>query len=96
VSFAAVRECQRFVAQAAEKGAENAAAPKTFAMIKIREHRDLSEALAERTGIRHESPQLFLLDHGEVAWCASHWQITVAALAEALAACAAPSSLPAS
>lgn len=85
VSFEALRQCKRFVAQAAEKAAESGAQRQTFVMIKIREHRDLSTALAERTGVRHESPQLFLIDKGEVAWNASHWAITAAALGEASA-----------
>jgi len=88
VSFEALRQYKRYAKQVSEEGAEEAedsSAAQTFAMVKIREHRDLSNALAERTGIRHESPQLFLLDHGEVVWHADHWAITAAALGEALA-----------
>ncbi len=38
-------------------------------------HRDISNAIAERFGIRHESPQLLLLHHGRVSYHASHSEI---------------------
>jgi bacillithiol system protein YtxJ len=46
--------------------------------------RDLSRAVEERTGVRHESPQALVLARGAVRWNASHDAITSAALAQAL------------
>ena len=47
--------------------------------------RPLARAVAERTGIRHESPQAFLLVAGEARWSAAHGAITEKSLAAALA-----------
>lgn len=38
-------------------------------------HRDVSNAVAEKTGIRHESPQALLIIGGEVAYHDSHYGI---------------------
>ena len=38
-------------------------------------HREVSDAVASRYGIRHESPQLLILKDGEVADHASHHSI---------------------
>jgi len=46
--------------------------------------RELSLGLAERTGVRHESPQVLILRDGEAVWSASHGAITAAAVARAL------------
>ncbi|MBI4604837.1 MAG: bacillithiol system redox-active protein YtxJ [Planctomycetes bacterium] len=47
------------------------------------ESRPASNAVAERLGVPHASPQAILLRDGAVAWTASHWEITAEALAEA-------------
>jgi bacillithiol system protein YtxJ len=44
----------------------------------------VSKAIAERFGIRHESPQLFLVVDGAVVWHASHHRITRRDIAAAL------------
>ncbi len=46
--------------------------------------RALSLGLAERTGVRHESPQVLVLRDGEVVWLASHGAITAVDVARAL------------
>lgn len=56
-----------------------------FFVLKIQKVRPLSNDLAERTGVRHESPQALLLREGKAVWHTSHGGITAAALAEALA-----------
>ncbi len=48
--------------------------------IEVVQQRPLARAVAERTGIRHESPQAILLAHGEARWNASHGAITAASL----------------
>ena len=46
------------------------------------EQRPASNAIAEATGVPHESPQALWLRNGAVAWHASHSAITRAALSE--------------
>lgn len=38
-------------------------------------HRDISNALAERTGVVHESPQLLLVQEGKCVFDASHFDV---------------------
>jgi bacillithiol system protein YtxJ len=42
----------------------------------VQHSRSVSNAIAERTGIRHESPQAILLKGGEVVYHASHYDVT--------------------
>ncbi len=42
--------------------------------------RDVSDAVEELFGVRHQSPQAFLVRRGTPAWTASHWSITADAL----------------
>ena len=53
--------------------------------IDVIEDRALSSAAAERTGVRHQSPQAILLALGRAGWNASHGAITAANLEGALA-----------
>jgi bacillithiol system protein YtxJ len=53
-------------------------------MIDVNRSRDLSDRVAEVTGLRHESPQAIVLRDGQPAWHAAHFSITRAALATAL------------
>ncbi|MEK5234597.1 bacillithiol system redox-active protein YtxJ [Paenibacillus sp. FSL L8-0470] len=46
------------------------------AIVHVIEDRPLSNQIAEDFGIKHESPQIFLLEDGEVRWNTSHWKIT--------------------
>jgi bacillithiol system protein YtxJ len=54
-----------------------------YVLIEVQNARPLSNAVAERTGIRHQSPQAILLRNTVVAWHASHYSIEVAALVRA-------------
>ncbi len=45
-------------------------------------HRDISDAIAQRFDIRHESPQLLLIKNGKVVYHVSHSDITVDDLRE--------------
>lgn len=49
-----------------------------------REH-DLSQTIEQRTGVRHESPQVVILRDGKAVWDASHFAITAKSVAAALA-----------
>jgi len=73
-SAAAWAQYQSFVA---ERPADDGT---TYALIEIQRARPASNAVAERTGIRHESPQALLFKDGKVAWHASHWKIRKEAL----------------
>ena len=42
----------------------------------VQEARPLSNELAEKFEIKHESPQALLIKNGEAVWNASHWKIT--------------------
>ncbi len=53
--------------------------------IEVREQRPLSNEIEARTGIPHESPQAFWIVDGQVAWHASHFDISKTALADATA-----------
>ena len=44
-------------------------------LLHVRQQRAISNAVADRFGIRHESPQVLLLDRGEVRWHGSHWHV---------------------
>lgn len=56
------------------------------AVIHVIEDRPVSNAAAERFAIKHESPQIFLLEDGQVKWHTSHWKITKDAITQALKA----------
>jgi bacillithiol system protein YtxJ len=44
-------------------------------LVEVQSDREISRLIAERTGLRHESPQVILLRRGKAVWDASHWQI---------------------
>lgn len=49
----------------------------------VQEARPLSNEIAEKFQIKHESPQAILFSNGEALWNASHWKITNRSLANA-------------
>ncbi|AZB43972.1 bacillithiol system redox-active protein YtxJ [Bacillus sp. FJAT-42376] len=51
----------------------------------VQESRELSAYIAEKLGVKHESPQALLIDHGAAIWNASHWNITADSLKKASA-----------
>lgn len=55
-----------------------------FGVIPVVEARAASNHLAERTGVRHESPQLLVFRAGALIMSRNHWDITGEALAAAL------------
>jgi bacillithiol system protein YtxJ len=77
ISGTAWSEFRRF----AERPGE--AAEVVYALIEIQRARPVSNALAERTGVRHQSPQALLLRDARVIWHASHYEIQVGALERA-------------
>lgn len=55
-----------------------------YKMITVQTHRPVSDAVSQRFGIRHETPQAILLRHGKAIWNASHFRITASQLTHAL------------
>lgn len=55
------------------------------ALIEIQKARPVSNAVAERTGVRHESPQALVLKGGQVVWHQSHSALRVESLSQAVA-----------
>src|SRR3954470_23957002 len=55
-----------------------------YKVITVQTHRPVSDAVAQRLGLRHETPQAILLRDGKVIWNASHFRITAAHLDQAL------------
>lgn len=45
-------------------------------VIHIQAHRDVSDAVTRLLGVRHESPQVLLVQDGTVRWNASHFRVT--------------------
>lgn len=54
------------------------------AIVLVIEDRPVSNHIAEEFGIKHESPQIFLVEDGEVRWNTSHWKITKDSIKEAV------------
>jgi bacillithiol system protein YtxJ len=55
-----------------------------YAIVTVQSHRELSNAVSKRLGIRHETPQALLIRHGRVIWSASHFRVTAAAVQSAI------------
>jgi bacillithiol system protein YtxJ len=74
-SGVALDEFRAFVA---EDGGED-----SYALIEVQTAREVSNELARRTGVGHESPQVLLLRDGQAVWHASHWRIRADSLPRA-------------
>jgi bacillithiol system protein YtxJ len=56
----------------------------SYKVITVQTHRNVSDAVAQRLGIRHETPQAILLRDGKAVWNASHFRITASQLDQVL------------
>ena len=45
-------------------------------LVVVQKSREISNEIAEKTGVRHESPQAIVLKHGKAVYHASHYDIT--------------------
>jgi bacillithiol system protein YtxJ len=63
---------------------DGAPADVAYRVITVQTHRPVSDAVAQRLNLRHETPQAILLRDGKVVWNASHFRITASQLAQAL------------
>lgn len=75
VSAAAHREVQWFAA-----GED---APPCY-IVNVISDRGLSRKIADRTGVKHASPQVMVFVDGKPQWVRSHWDITADALSGAI------------
>ncbi|MGG3466385.1 bacillithiol system redox-active protein YtxJ [Neobacillus pocheonensis] len=75
ISHAAYKEYEKYAD-------ENQDFPTYF--LAVQDSRTLSNDIAEKFQIKHESPQAILFSNGEAKWNASHWKITNRSLANAL------------
>jgi bacillithiol system protein YtxJ len=57
-----------------------------YAMVTVQTHRDVSNAVSARLGVRHETPQALLVRNGRVVWSASHFRVNADSLSKALQA----------
>ena len=55
-----------------------------YAMVTVQTHRDISNAVTAKLGVRHETPQAILVRDGQVAWTASHFRVNASELSKAL------------
>lgn len=77
VSARAHREWEAFQATSAAEKVK-------LAWVRVIEERPVSLALAEKVGVKHESPQALLIKDGQALWNTSHRGITAASLTEAV------------
>ena len=57
-----------------------------YAIVTVQTHRDVSNAIATRLGIRHETPQAILVRNGRAVWNASHFRVTASEVGKAIQA----------
>lgn len=57
------------------------------AMVTVQTHRQLSNEVTARLGVRHETPQALLIRNGKVVWSASHFRVTSRAVEDAIRNC---------
>ena len=53
-------------------------------IVVVQQSRDVSRAVAERTGVQHETPQALVLRNGRAVWNASHFDITADVVEQAV------------
>ena len=78
VSAHAIERVNEYVSAAGDRGP-------AFYMVKVIESRVVSNEIANRLGVQHESPQLILVKDGKAVWDESHYRIDSTGIAEAVA-----------
>ena len=53
-------------------------------VVLVIENRALSDNIAAKLGVRHESPQAIVVQNGRQTWHAAHWSVTADALVKAM------------
>jgi monothiol bacilliredoxin len=83
VSLEALDELVAHLNDRVDDRAPETVAPQ-YAMVTVQTHRAVSNAIAQRLGVRHETPQALLIKDGRVVWSASHFRVTAAAVDDAI------------
>lgn len=55
-----------------------------YAMVTVQTHREVSNAVSVKLGVRHETPQALLVRGGRVVWSASHFRVNAEELKKAV------------
>jgi bacillithiol system protein YtxJ len=55
-----------------------------YAMVTVQTHRELSNAVASRLGVRHQTPQAIVVRDGRAVWSASHFRVNASEIRKAL------------
>lgn len=55
-----------------------------YALVTVQTHRDVSNAVSRKLGVRHETPQALVIRDGQVVWSASHFRVTADAMLAAI------------
>lgn len=63
--------------------AQGDAAPRVF-LVKVVEHKPVSQRIASRLDVQHESPQIILVQDEQAVWYASHEAVTPQSVTQAL------------
>lgn len=58
--------------------------PATINRVTVQNSRDISNAIATRTGVLHQTPQVFIIRDGRVVHSSSHYNISPERIAENL------------
>lgn len=53
-------------------------------VVVVQTHRPVSKAIADTLCVRHESPQVLLIDKAEVVWQASHFRVSAHKIRDAV------------
>ncbi len=56
----------------------------TVGIVRVQAARAVSDEVARRFGVRHQSPQVLIIEDGVAAWHASHYGVTAQAMGSAL------------
>ena len=75
-SHEALDELQAHLAEAPRDAA--------YAVVTVQGQRELSDAIAQRFHLRHETPQALVVRDGQLVWSASHFRVTSDAIARAI------------
>ncbi len=59
--------------------------PADVSLVPVQASRRVSDAVEERFGVRHESPQVLVVHEGRLVWHASHFRVTAVAIERAVA-----------
>lgn len=67
-----------------ESGMDSLLGQADFYLVDVVANRSVSEIIAKKIGVRHESPQIILVQKGKPFWQASHGGVRIDALTEVL------------